>query len=374
MKSTVIRAVKTASFLLLAISANPLMAETTTDYSLGWYMGANIGMSATKIDEETITQNLTNPSYTDHNRNLGYKLFGGYAFNNYFALEGGYFNLGTFDYSLTTSGGTLDGEIEVMGINIDAVALYPLTENFSLFGRVGAHYAQTKDTFLSTGTISVADNNPDKNALNYKFGAGVQFAITDAMDIRLEAERYRINDAVNNDGDIDLYSIGLTYRFGVTKEVVPVQKVVIVEEEEIIIVVTEPAAPEKIKESITKKKTVILVFEDIHFQFDESALSKEAKSALKKDISQLSENPQITMLISGYTSEMGTKEYNQKLSERRAQAVKDYLVEEKLIKKEKIFIIGYGETRPTLDEPKPGRIHSKAAKANMRAYIKIIYN
>lgn len=35
---------------------------------------------------------------------------------------------------------------------------------------------------------------------------------------------YRINDAVGNDGDIDLLSVGLTYRFGVTKEVAPVSE------------------------------------------------------------------------------------------------------------------------------------------------------
>lgn len=100
MKFTVIRATKTAGFLLLAIFANPLMAETTTDYNSGWYMGGNIGMSTANIDEARITQNLINPSYSDDEHDIGYKLFGGYQFNKYFALEGGYFNLGKFDYSL----------------------------------------------------------------------------------------------------------------------------------------------------------------------------------------------------------------------------------------------------------------------------------
>lgn len=79
------------------------------------------------------------------------------------------------------------------------------------------------------------------------------------------------------------------------------------------------------------------------------------------------------MIVSGYTSEMGTEVYNQELSERRAQSVKDYLVNEKLIPVDKISTIGYGDRRPLVDEAKPKNIHSEAAKANMRAYVKIIY-
>ncbi|MDA3946876.1 MAG: OmpA family protein [Helicobacteraceae bacterium] len=378
MKSTVIRATKTAGFLLLASFANPLMAQTTTDYSSGWYIGGNIGLSTTNIDEDKITQNLTNPSYSDDDKDLGYKLFGGYQFNKYFALEGGYFNLGKFDYAVSTSTGTLDGEIKVMGLNLDAVGILPITEDFSAFGRIGANYAQAKDSYSATGTLSVPDTSPEKTALNYKFGAGLQYAITDALGMRLEAERYRISDAVGNNGDIDLYSLGLTYRFGVKNEAAPVseQEEVIApapKEEEVVVVVTEPEAEKKIIESVTEKKIVLIVFEDIHFQFDQSTLSEEAKGALKRDIAQLSENPKIKMLVAGYTSESGTEKYNQGLSERRAQSVKDYLVEEKLISADKISVIGYGETRPTKYEATPSHVYTKAAKANMRAYIKIIH-
>lgn len=386
MRTTVIRATKTAGFLLLATFANPLTADTTTDYSAGWYMGGNIGLSTANIDRDRITQNITTTSYNDDESDLGYKLFGGYQFNKYFALEGGYFNLGKFDYALSTATGTAEGDIKVMGANLDAVAILPITENFSAFGRVGAIYSRAKDSFGTTGTISITDTNPKESDFKYKFGAGLEYAITDAVGIRLETERYRINDAVGNNGDIDLLSVGLTYRFGVTKEVAPAPKqeeavapvakkevVAPVEEpQEVLVVVTAADAQEKIKESVTQKKTVTLVFEDVHFEFGKSTLNKEAKDALKKNISQLEKNPNITMLASGYTSEMGTEEYNQGLSERRAQSVKDYLVQEKLFAADKISIIGYGETKPALHEANPSNIHSKEAKANMRVLLKII--
>lgn len=378
MRTTVIRATKTAGFLLLATFGNPLIAQTETDYSSGWYMGGNIGISTANIDEEKITQNLTNPSYTDDERDLGYKLFGGYQFNQYFALEGGYFNLGKFDYALSTATGTAAGNIKIWGVNLDAVVLLPVTEDFSLFGRAGANYARAKDSFSSTGTISFTDTDPKKSDLNFKFGGGLQYAITDAVGIRLEAERYRINDAVGNIGDIDLFSVGLIYRFGVTKEAAPVSKqeeavAPVSEPEEVLIVVTAADAEEKIKETVTQKKTVTLVFEDIHFEFDKATLNKEAKDALKRDIAQLDQNPNITMLVAGYASESGTEEYNQDLSERRAESVKNYLIQEKLFSADKISTIGYGETKPALYEEKPSDIHSKAAKANMRVLLKITH-
>jgi OmpA-OmpF porin, OOP family len=377
MKITVIKATQSVSFLLFTAFVNPLMAQTTTDYSEGWYMGGNMGISTANIDKDKITQNFINPSYNDDEQDLGYKLFGGYQFNKNFALEGGYFNLGKFDYSLSTPNGTLNGDIKVMGINLDAVAILPITEAFSAFARIGANYAQAKDSFATTGTISILDNSPKENDLNYKFGAGLQYAVTKALALRLEAERYRINDAVGNDGDIDFFSIGLIYKFGVKTEVIPVvekEKVIAIisKKEEILIIVTAIDAEEKIRESVIQDKTVVLVFEDIHFEFDKSTLNKEAKDALKKVIFQLKENPKITMHIAGYTSESGTQIYNQGLSERRAQAVKDYLVQENLFPVDKISVIGYGETKPAIYEVDPSNINSKAAKANMRVLLEII--
>jgi OOP family OmpA-OmpF porin len=377
MKTKVIRATQSASFLLFAAFVNPLMAQTTTDYNTGWYTGGNIGISTANIDKNKITQNLTNHSYNDDEQDLGYKLFGGYQFNKNFALEGGYFNLGKFNYSLATPSGTLNGDMKVKGLNLDAVAILPITEDFSAFARIGANYAQSKDSFNSTGTMSMPDTSPQENDLNYKFGAGLQYSLTDALALRLEAERYRINDAVGNDGDIDLFSIGLIYKFGVTQKAIPIVKeekiiAIVSIKEEILIVVTEVNAVEKIKENVKQEKTVVLVFEDIHFEFDKSTLSKEAKDALTKDIVQLKENQRISMRVAGYTSEKGTEIYNQGLSERRAQSVKDYLVHENLFPADKISVIGYGKTRPAIQEVDPSNIDSKAAKANMRVLLEII--
>jgi len=67
---------------------------------------------------------------------------------------------------------------------------------------------------------------------------------------------------------------------------------------------------------------------------------------------------------------MGTEEYNQKLSERRAVAVEEFLVEEG-IAPGRISTIGYGEMQPKTHESQPGRINSAAAKSNMRVLFTV---
>ncbi len=121
-----------------------------------------------------------------------------------------------------------------------------------------------------------------------------------------------------------------------------------------------------------KEKVTILTFEDIHFDFDKSTLTPEAQAILKRDIQKLKENPNAKIRIAGYTSAAGTEAYNQKLSERRAKAVQEYLINEGIIAPDRLSTIGYGETDPAMYEAAPKEHYSKAAKANMRVLFEIV--
>jgi outer membrane protein OmpA-like peptidoglycan-associated protein len=86
----------------------------------------------------------------------------------------------------------------------------------------------------------------------------------------------------------------------------------------------------------------------------------------------LKDNPNAKVRIAGYSSAAGTDVYNQKLSERRATAVKEYLISEGIITPTRLTTIGYGETDPAMYEAAPKEIYSKAAKANMRVLFEIV--
>ena len=117
---------------------------------------------------------------------------------------------------------------------------------------------------------------------------------------------------------------------------------------------------------------IVLAFEDIHFDFDKSTLTREAQDILNRNLQLLRENPKAKIRIAGYTSAAGTEDYNQKLSERRVNAVEEYLITEGIISRERLSIIGYGDTNPAVYEATPKELYSPAAKANMRVLFEII--
>ncbi|MFZ3208436.1 MAG: Ig-like domain-containing protein [Geobacteraceae bacterium] len=117
---------------------------------------------------------------------------------------------------------------------------------------------------------------------------------------------------------------------------------------------------------------VLATLEDTHFLFDSSEIAENGKTILDLNATTMQGTPEMKIRIAGYTSASGSEEYNQKLSERRATAVKEYLVKVGGIDRNRITTIGYGEKRPAKHEAVPSDIRSDAAHANMRVLIEII--
>lgn len=232
----------------------------------------------------------------------------------------------------------------------------------------------------------------DKNMSVINFGVGAKLWVADQVALRLDLRDNLIVDEWIHNPEATL---GIVFAFGgksavaekpaVKKEVAPqpaVKKEVAPKpapvppppaaKEKVVIVVAEKKAEEKVLVAKVEPKVVVLAFEDIHFDFDKSTLTPEAKKILKKDISILKENPRTQIRIAGYTSASGTEDYNQKLSERRAKAVQTYLVDEGIITPARLSTIGYGETNPANYEAAPTEIYSDAAKSNMRVLFEIV--
>lgn len=97
-------------------------------------------------------------------------------------------------------------------------------------------------------------------------------------------------------------------------------------------------------------------FDDVHFAFDKSALTPASQASLDGDaavIAKLSASfPSLKVDISGHTDWIGTDAYNQALSERRANSVKDYL-ERKGVDAGRMRTFAYGETEPVAPNTTP---------------------
>ncbi|MBI5848661.1 MAG: OmpA family protein [Nitrospirae bacterium] len=117
---------------------------------------------------------------------------------------------------------------------------------------------------------------------------------------------------------------------------------------------------------------VKIILEDIHFDFDKAKLTKEAIAILDSNIKTLKANPRVTVQVEGHTCAHGAEAYNMALGERRAIAVKEYLVQ-KGITADRMTTISYGETRLAMPEkPTPKNKNAAEAKENRRVHFEVI--
>lgn len=363
--------IKTTGVLGLATLAAITSPWAVADDS-GWYAGASAGRSTATIDDAKITSSLlsgglTTTSIIDRERSNGFKIFGGYQLNKNFALEGGYFDLGKFGFTANTNpAGTFEGETKINGLNLDLVGTVPITEKFSAFGRAGLAYANASDSFSGTGAVQVSNPNPSKRAMNYKVGLGLQYAFTDSLGMRAEVERYRVNDAVGNKGDIDLFSVGLIYRFGGKTEI-PVQRATVVE-----YVAPAPApvlapAPVIVPPPPLAAAPMRVTFSaDSLFDFDKSVVKPSGKQDLDKLAADLNGVSYDAIQVTGHTDRIGAHAYNLKLSTRRAEAVSAYLVQSAGIPASKISARGVNGSEPVTQ---PGECKGSKASPKLIACL-----
>ena len=83
----------------------------------------------------------------------------------------------------------------------------------------------------------------------------------------------------------------------------------------------------------------------VFFATNESVLTTKSRETLRKQAAWLRKNSKITIVLEGHADERGTREYNLALGERRANAVKDYLMTYG-ISGSRLSVISYGKERP----------------------------
>lgn len=134
------------------------------------------------------------------------------------------------------------------------------------------------------------------------------------------------------------------------------QQVVVVEE----VVVEEVAVAEPVE--------AVRVELDVKFDFDKAEVKQESYGDIKALADFMKQYPQTSTVVEGHTDSVGSDAYNQGLSERRASAVRDVLVNQYGVESSRVQAVGYGESRPVADNATAdGRAINRRVEAEVEA-------
>ena len=116
-----------------------------------------------------------------------------------------------------------------------------------------------------------------------------------------------------------------------------------------------PPAPPPPAPKVIDKMTL-----ELNFDFDKSNIRPDDTAKLQKAVDFVKKYPGSKVRLEGYADSIGTEEYNQSLSERRAEAVRSYLVKEGACEQANVSAVGYGETKPVAsNKTKEGRAKNR---------------
>ncbi|WP_415759383.1 OmpA family protein [Pseudomonas sp. LT1P18] len=111
-----------------------------------------------------------------------------------------------------------------------------------------------------------------------------------------------------------------------------------------------PPVPAPVVEEAAVVREEVIVIRDVHFQFDKATLTPADKVVLDKIATRLKgEAPNAQLTVTGHTDSVGSDTYNQKLSDRRAHSVVEYLIQEGVPRSSFVSVTGAGESQPVAD-------------------------
>lgn len=174
----------------LAVAGLALGTTVSAQESTGLYLGASLGEASVEIADADFDGSDT-----------AFKVFGGYAFNDNFAVELAWFDGGNADEDY--GAGSID--VELTGLNASVIGRLPVGEKFALFGRLGfTSYDAEVSARVNGETVAFEDGSDE----DLSYGVGGELTFGQQFGFRAE---YEIVDA--SDAEFNFLSIGGVFHF-----------------------------------------------------------------------------------------------------------------------------------------------------------------
>jgi OmpA-OmpF porin, OOP family len=185
------------AFAALALTA---AMAAQADVQPGFYAGAGVG--TTKLSDDGFDDAGVDVDDTD----TGFKIFGGYSFNRNLAIEVSYFDLGEVSGGFNDPFiGNVSFDVGISGLNASVVGRLPVSETFSLFGKLGVASYDLDGHATISGVGSGSDSQSETD-MTYAVGAALSFG--GPWEVRVEFETIDVDN-----GTANMLSVGGVYRF-----------------------------------------------------------------------------------------------------------------------------------------------------------------
>jgi opacity protein-like surface antigen len=224
------------------IASMVLATGTAAAAEDGFYAGAGVGYGKINVNEDKITNNINgfvNPYYdvTKDSVSQGsspYSLTVGYQFMKYLAVELSYIDLGNANYrgslecvdiacTATAPTGTAKVQWEAQGWPVSVLGQWPVTDSWSVFGRVGVFIGDVKATAklvdasngaLVCGVVECARNHVSEGSTEFIGGVGTDYTFMDHWTARLEWQAMpSLGNNKTGDGNWNNIQASILYRF-----------------------------------------------------------------------------------------------------------------------------------------------------------------
>ncbi|ABR90721.1 Uncharacterized conserved protein [Janthinobacterium sp. Marseille] len=175
----------------------------------GAYIGFNAGRANQKI---SVSGDEGSGSVKDNS--TGYKLYGGYEFNQYFGVQGGYVNLGKGKIAYADDDVQGNFSSKVRSLYIAATATLPVNNQFAVFAKLGVSRNRVKiaDVYTEAGVAGYVSESDTRTTPLIGIGAAYNFSKKLAAVLEYENfGKVAKDDGVNLKAN--LFSVGLRYKF-----------------------------------------------------------------------------------------------------------------------------------------------------------------
>ena len=353
---------------------NPLQSDDNKDFKKCFYIGAG-WLPVTHVKPEGIAAGWS----TSEDSDAGYSLFAGWHFKPRWFGELSYADLG--EAGLTNVNPAITGtegiSYKIPALHLGYYFLKP-ESRFNVYGKLGV------SSIRNEATTSLVPFDK-QNSVGISGGVGVQWrSQTSGLFARLAADFY----------DKDARSIGimLGYYFGGTEKSSKKSAQHSAEPEVTPVAAPAPVAVpvvasnnvdsdadgvidgsdqcENTRENIAVDEAGCSIFqvalEGVHFENNSAELKPDSKQVLEQTAQVIIASPGVRVEVQAHTDSVGSKKYNQKLSDKRAASVRQYLVSQG-VSATQLESKGYGEADPVLtNETEDGRAR------NRRVELKVI--